>query len=51
MLRKWKQKKGMAATYNQLHQAFRMCELIDHEDKMKQILAKTNSSVDHEEGR
>ena len=50
MLRKWKQKKGRAATYNQLCRVFRMCELFDLEDKMIQILAETNSSVD-EEGR
>ena len=46
MLRKWKQKKGMAATYNQLCRVFRTCGLIDLEDKMKQILAETNSSVE-----
>ena len=50
MFRKWKQKKGRAATYNQLCRVFRTCELVDLEDKMKQILAETNSSVD-EEGR
>ena len=50
MLRKWKQRKGRAATYNQLCRVFRTCELFDLEDKMKQILAETNSSVD-EEGR
>ena len=38
MLRKWKQKKGRAATYDKLCQAFRRCERLDLIDKMKQIL-------------
>ena len=50
MLRKWKQKKGMTATYNQLCRVFRTCELIDFEDKIEQILAETNSSI-AEEGK
>ena len=39
MLRKWKQKNGIEATYNNLYQAFGMCELTALQDKMKQILA------------
>ena len=42
MLRLWKKKKGIAATYNQLCRAFRKSDL---EDKMKQILAESNSLV------
>ena len=48
MLRLWKKKKGRAATYNQLCQVFRMSKQLDLEDKMKQILAESNSLVDGE---
>ena len=48
MLRLWKKKKGNAATYNQLSRVFRKCEQIDLVDKMKQILAESNSLVDRE---
>ena len=48
MLRLWKKKKRMAATYNQLCRAFRKSEQLDLEDKMKEILAK--SSMFEEKG-
>ena len=38
MLRKWRQKKGVEATYNQLYQLFGMYELTSLQDKMKQII-------------
>ena len=44
MLRLWK-KKGIATTYNRLCLAFRKSEQLDLEDKMKQILAESNSLV------
>ena len=42
MLRLWKKKKGIAATYNQLCRAFRNSKQIDLEDRTKQILAESN---------
>ena len=48
MLRLWKKKKGKAATYNQLCRAFRKSEQLDLEDKMKEMLAESNSLVDEE---
>ena len=44
MLRKWKQKKGRAATYDRLSRVFRKCQLLDLEEQMKQILEDSNSS-------
>ena len=38
MLRKWKQKRARAATYNRLCQAFRKCGLIDLEEKVMQLV-------------
>ena len=48
MLRLWKKKKGIAATYSRLCRAFRKCKQVDLEDKVKQILAESNSLVDEE---
>ena len=48
MLRLWKKKKRRAATYNQLCRAFRKSKQLDLEDKMKEILAESNSLVDGE---
>ena len=48
MLRLWKKKKGKAATYNRLCRAFRKSKQLDLEDKMKEILAESNSLVDGE---
>ena len=48
MLRLWKKKKRRAATYNQLCRAFRKSKQLDLEDKMKHILAESNSLVDGE---
>ena len=45
MLRLWK-KKERVATYSQLGRAFRKSGQLDLEDKMKQILAESNSLVD-----
>ena len=45
MLRKWKQKKGRAATCDQLSRVFRKCERLDLVEKIKQILAESNSLV------
>ena len=50
MLRLWKRKKGIAATYNRLCQAFRRSERIDLEDKMKKILAESQNSLVDGEG-
>ena len=38
MLRKWKLLNGANATYSELCQVFRLCELTDLEDKVKQML-------------
>ena len=43
MLRLWKKKKGVAATYNQLCRAFRRSERFDLEDKMMQIFVDSNT--------
>ena len=45
MLRLWKKKKGNAATYNQLCQAFRKSEKLDLQDKIQQILAESNGEA------
>ena len=45
MLRLWKKKKGKAATYNRLCQAFRISARVDLDDKMKQILAESKNLV------
>ena len=50
MLRLWKKKNGKVATYNRLCRAFRMSGQLDLEDKMKQILAESNSLVGSDEG-
>ena len=39
LLRKWKLLNGTNATYSELCQVFRICELTDLEDKVKQMLA------------
>ena len=39
LLRKWKLLNGTNATYSELCQVFRLCELTDLEDKVKQMLA------------
>ena len=48
MLRKWKQKLGAKATYKRLSRAFDYCERVDLVDKVKQLLAESNSSSDEE---
>ena len=48
MLRKWKQKHGTKATYENLCRAFDYCDRADLVDKVKQLLAESNSSSDEE---
>ena len=48
MLRKWKQKHGVKATYKRLCQVFDGCKRADLVDKVKQLLAESNSSSDEE---
>ena len=45
MLRKWKQKHGVKATYKRLCRVFDCCKRADLVDKVKQLLAESNSSV------
>ena len=45
MLRKWKQKHGAEATYKRLCRVFDGCERADLVDKVKQLLAESNSSL------
>ena len=50
MLRKWKQKHGAKrATYKRLCRVFDDCERVDLVDKVKQLLAESNSSSDEED--
>ena len=48
MLRKWKQKHGVKATYKRLCRVFDDCKRADLVDKVKQLLAESNSSSDEE---
>ena len=48
MLRKWKQKHGAKATYKRLCRVFDGCKRADLVDKVKQLLAESNSSSDEE---
>ena len=49
MLRKWKQKRGTKATYKELCRVFNEdCERSDLVDKVKQLLAESDSSSDEE---
>ena len=48
MLRKWKQKHGVKATYKRLCRVFDGCKRADLVDKVKQLLAESNSSSDEE---
>ena len=49
MLRKWKQKHGTEwATYKRLCRVFDGCKRADLVDKVKQLLAESNSSSDEE---
>ena len=48
MLRKWKQKHGSKATYKRLCRVFDGCKRADLVDKVKQLLAESNSSSDEE---
>ena len=48
MLRKWKQKHGAEATYKRLCQVLDGCRRADLVDKVKQLLAESNSSSDEE---
>ena len=50
MLRKWKEKRGAKATYKRLCRVFEDCERADLVDKVKQLLAESNSSSDDEPG-
>ena len=47
MLRKWKQKHGVEATYERLCQVFTDCERADFVDKIKQLLTESDRSSDH----
>ena len=46
MLRRWKQKQGKKATYNELHRVFRQCERADLADFVQQLV--TDSSKESE---
>ena len=46
MLRKWKEKQGAKATYKRLCRVFEDCDRADLVDKVKQLLAESNSSDD-----
>ena len=48
MLRKWKLKQGIKATYNRLCRVFRKSDLLDLAEKVKELLVKSNSSSDEE---
>ena len=48
MLRKWKQKRGVKATYKGLCRVFGDCERADLVDEVKQLLAESNNSSDEE---
>ena len=45
MLRKWKQKHGAEATYKRLCRVFDGCQRADLVDKVKQLIAESNSSL------
>ena len=48
MLRKWKQNHGAKANYKRLCRVFDCCKRVDLVDKIKQLLAESNSSSDEE---
>ena len=48
MLRKWKQNHGAKANYKRLCRVFDCCKRADLVDKIKQLLAESNSSSDEE---
>ena len=48
MLRKWKLKQGVKATYNRLCRVFRKSGLLDLAEKVKELLVESNSSSDEE---
>ena len=50
MLRLWKEKRGAKATYKRLCQAFRECDMLDFEEKVKKLLEVSSSSSSDEEG-
>ena len=50
MLRKWRQKFGTKATYEQLARVFRICRRQDLVDRINELLTEDSSSSSDEEG-